>query len=105
MGTREFAFAAVLLSIAAVAEAEAACPAAFTQRLDARGREFCVATDRIRTFELRERQQIDQKVLRDSQTRLTQDQQELARELSQAQRDRSILLRGEQRRRQFDPRQ
>lgn len=93
---------AALLLVVTGGQADAACPTAFTERLDARGKPYCVATDRLRSLELREQQELQQKVLRDSQAKRAFDQRALSHEFRREQMQRAWLLRAEQQRRRLE---
>lgn len=102
MRAMQRAVVAALLWVATGGQADAACPTAFTERFDARGRPFCVPTDRLRSKELSEQQQLQQKVLKDSQARRAFDQRALNHAFRREQMNRSSSLRAEQRRRQVE---
>ncbi|MEK7244890.1 MAG: hypothetical protein AAB223_02600 [Pseudomonadota bacterium] len=100
-GLAVFAGSFVLAAFAA-GRAEAACATGFSEILDARGKARCVASDKVRTIELRQHQRRELKVLQDGQTRLKADQRELTRELGREQGSRTNAQRSEQNRRQID---
>jgi hypothetical protein len=102
MRAMQRAVVAALLLVVTGGQADAACPTAFTERLDARGRPYCVATDRLRSQELLEQQELQIKALRDSQAKRAFDQRALSHEFRREQMNRAWSLRTEQRRRRLE---
>lgn len=102
MRAMQTAIVATLLLVVTGGQADAACPTAFTERFDARGRPYCVATDRLRSLELREQQELQRKVHRDSQVKRAFDQRALSHEFRREQMQRSWQLRAEQQRRRLE---